>query len=230
MIAIVLCGGLGTRLGELKRDTPKPMLTVAGRPFLAHVLDKLSGIGLQGLIISAGFQWRKVRDFVGLEWNGLRIGYSIEATPLGTGGAIKNAMRENNLAEALIINGDTMFDIDIMHFIKFSRKINSVTCIALREMQDCGRYGRVSVNESNRVLNFEEKGCKGPGLINGGIYYINYDPLRDVALKKFSFETDFLQSKVSQIDIHGLVFKDYFIDIGIPSDLLSANTELLSFR
>ena len=226
MIGIVLCGGLGTRLGELTRDTPKPMLLVAGRPFVAHILDKLSNVGLSGIIISVGFQWRKVREFVGYEWNGLPIEYSIEKIPLGTGGAIKKAMRDKKLKEALVFNGDTMFDIDVIHFIDISRKINSEICIALRKMDDCGRYGRVNINDKNRVLCFEEKGCDGPGLINGGVYFLKYDSMLDIDLIQFSFEADVLQGKLSEINVHGMIFKDFFIDIGIPSDLSRANVEL----
>ena len=120
MKAIVLCGGLGTRLGLLTKDMPKPLLTVAGRPFIAHVLDRLTQADISGLVLAAGFQWAKLREYIGSEWNGIPVQYSVESDALGTGGAIKYALSNLDVHESLIVNGDTLFDIDIPKFLHFA--------------------------------------------------------------------------------------------------------------
>lgn len=223
---IVLSGGLGTRLGPLTRETPKPMLQVAGRPFLAHVLDRIQLPELSGIVLAVGFQWQKISSYVGHHWNGIPIQYAVEKLPLGTGGAIKNAMDMVDGDEALIVNGDTLFDIDLPSFIRFARAKNAHVCIALRKVEDCSRYGRVTVGPNGEMLTFGEKGYKDAGLINGGIYYLRSHCLDGIKAESFSFESDFLSLQQPGHSIYGMPFDDYFIDIGIPSDLQRAELEL----
>jgi D-glycero-alpha-D-manno-heptose 1-phosphate guanylyltransferase len=230
MKAIVLCGGLGTRLGLLTKEMPKPLLTVAGRPFIAHVLDRLTQAGITGLVLAAGFQWTKLRDYIGSEWNGIPVKYSVESDALGTGGAIKYALSNLEVHESLIVNGDTLFDIDIPKFLYFANATPALACIALRKVEDCSRYGRVTVDANGRILSFGEKEQHSAGLINGGVYYLRSSALDSISLKSFSFETAFLQEKHSSESIFGMAFDDYFIDIGIPADLHRAQTELLTLK
>lgn len=230
MKAIVLCGGLGTRLGLLTKDMPKPLLTVGGRPFIAHVLDRLTQDGISGLVLAAGFQWTKLRDYIGSEWNGIPVQYSVESDALGTGGAIKYALSNLEVHESLIVNGDTLFDIDIPKFLHFAIGTHSQACIALRKVEDCSRYGRVTIDTKGKILSFGEKEQQGAGLINGGIYYLRSSALDSISLTSFSFETVFLQEKQSSEIIFGMAFDDYFIDIGIPADLHRAQTELLTLK
>ena len=230
MNAIVLCGGLGTRLGFLTKDMPKPLLAVAGRPFIAHVLDRLSQAGITGLVLAAGFQWAKLRDYIGDNWDGIPVKFEVESEALGTGGAIKNALSNSDFHESLIVNGDTLFDIDIPKFLKFAIDTNSLACIALRKVEDCARYGRVTLDDEGRIKSFGEKGYQGGGLINGGIYYLRTSALANISLKTFSFETEFLQEKHASEPIFGMPFDDYFIDIGIPADLHRAQIELLTLK
>ena len=230
MKAVVLCGGFGTRLGRLTKETPKPLLNVAGRPFIAHVLDRLTMGGITGLVLAVGFKWTKMRDYIGYEWKGIPVQYSIEAQALGTGGAIKNAFNIMNLNESLIVNGDTLFDIDIPNFLRFATNTHSRSSIALRKIEDCTRYGSVTLDAKGRILSFGEKEKQGPGLINGGIYYLRSNALDSIPLKVFSFETNYLQEKHSCEPIFGMPFDDYFIDIGIPTDLNRAQTELLTLK
>jgi D-glycero-alpha-D-manno-heptose 1-phosphate guanylyltransferase len=130
------------------------------------------------------------------------------------------------LPEALIVNGDTLFDIDIPLFLKFAKDKDATACIALRKVDNCSRYGRISVTASGEMIAFGEKGYDGAGLINGGIYYLRSSALDALTSKKFSFETDFLSLKHSDQSVYGLPFDDYFIDIGIPTDLQRAQSEL----
>ena len=230
MKAIVLCGGLGTRLGLLTKDMPKPLLNVAGRPFIAHVLDRLVHPEINGFVLAAGFQWTKLRDYIGDNWNGLPVRYSVETEALGTGGAIKNALVGLSEHESLIVNGDTLFDIDISKLINFGKGSQALACLALRHVEDCSRYGKVATDKNGRISSFGEKGHRGPGLINGGIYYLLNHALDEISFKTFSFETGFVQEKYLKEPIYGMPFDDYFIDIGIPDDLYRAQSELLSLN
>lgn len=226
MKAVILCGGLGTRLGSLTQDTPKPLLEVAGKPFIAYVLNSLTRAGVNGLVLAAGFQWSKLKYCIGDNWDGVPVHYSVESHPLGTGGAIKAAMASASLSEALVFNGDTLFDINISSFVDFAKQSDAQVCIALRKVEDCSRYGRVKVGANGEILAFGEKAYKGTGLINGGIYYLRSKCLDRFAGKSFSFESDFLSLQSPGYPIYGIPFDNYFIDIGIPSDLLRAQVEL----
>lgn len=229
MKVIVLCGGLGTRLGELTRRTPKPMLEVAGRPFIAHVLDRLCVPGVDGIVLAAGFGWEQLHSYVGDTWRTLPVTYSVESRPLGTGGALALAMNELQLPEALVVNGDTLFDIDLPSFIARSAAgpgEASVTWLALRHVHDCTRYGRVEMDGRGRLRAFGEKGHPGPGWINGGIYRQQRGPLQRYGAEPFSFEVDYLSREYGRLGIMGIACEGYFIDIGIPDDLERAKTEL----
>lgn len=230
MKAVVLCGGLGTRLGALTREMPKPLLTVASRPFIAHVLDRLTNAGMTGLVLAGGFQWRKLQDYVGEMWNGIPVQYSVESIPLGTGGAIYHAMVSAVVQEALVVNGDTLFDIDIPKFLHFAKSRPAVACIALRNVEDCSRYGRVTIDSNGSLQTFGEKGHSGPGLINGGIYFLRRGALDNIGLTTFSFEADFLEARQQSCPVYAMPFDDYFIDIGIPADLHRAQTEVIAWR
>ena len=226
MKAVVLCGGLGTRLGSLTKETPKPLLEVAGKPFIAHVLNRLTRAGVDGLVLAAGFQWEKLQAYVGTIWDGVPVQYSVESHPLGTGGAIKAAMTNASLLEALVFNGDTLFDIEIPLFLKFAKEKDATTCIALRKVEDCSRYGRITVADNGKMITFGEKGYMGAGLINAGIYYLRSSTLNEITSEAFSFEADFLSLKPIDPSVYCLPFENYFIDIGIPADLQRAQAEL----
>ena len=230
MKAIILCGGLGTRLGSLTKDIPKPLLNVAGRPFISYVLDRLAKAGINGFVLAVGFQWSKLHDYIGDEWNSVPVHYSVEAEPLGTGGAIKKALSNMDVDEVIVVNGDTLFDINIQKFLHFAIANQSMACIALRKVEDCSRYGSVTVNAQGRIMSFGEKDLNGEGFINGGVYYLRYNALDSIAVNAFSFETAFLELKYPKEPIFGMAFDDYFIDIGVPADLHRAQTELIALK
>ena len=225
MKAVVLCGGLGTRLGELTRNTPKPMLHVAGRPFIAHVLDHLCAVDVDEIVLAAGFAWESLNSFIGNHWAGRPVRYSVEDHPLGTGGALLKAMRSAQLDQALVVNGDTLFRLDVKAFLSQSPN-DVVTTVALRKVDDCLRFGRVTLDAHGHINSFGEKGHAGPGLINAGIYLQRRSPLEAFGETPFSFETDYLATRFATEPIAGLVFDDYFIDIGVPADFERAQREL----
>ncbi|HFP7725139.1 TPA: nucleotidyltransferase family protein [Campylobacter jejuni] len=215
MQAIVLAGGLGTRLKSVVQDLPKPMAPINGKPFLAFVLEYLKKQGITEVILSVSYKYELIQECFKDEFDGMKIRYSIEKELLGTGGAIKDALKfiQN---QAYVLNGDTIFDIDLKKIVLNDSKI----CIALKQMQNFDRYGTVNIDDQGIVTSFEEKVFKKRGLINGGIYLLKKDIFDEFDLeKKFSFE-EFLQVNYKILKIQAQIFDDYFIDIGIPQDYI----------
>ncbi|EAK4687472.1 D-glycero-D-manno-heptose 1-phosphate guanosyltransferase, partial [Campylobacter coli] len=211
MQAIVLAGGLGTRLRSVVQDLPKPMAPINGKPFLAFILEYLKKQGITEIILSVSYKYELIQEYCKDEFHGMKIHYNIEKELLGTGGAIKDALKlvKN---EVYVVNGDTFFDIDLKKLVLNGSKI----CIALKQMQNFDRYGTVNVDEQGIVTSFEEKVFKKQGLINGGIYLLKKDIFDEFSLeKKFSFE-EFLQENYKSLKIQTQIFDDYFIDIGMP--------------
>lgn len=228
--AIILAGGFGTRLKDAIGDIPKPMADINGRPFLEYLFDYLEFHMFTDIILAVGYKNEVIRNHFGDKYGSLRIRYSIENEPLGTGGAIKLAM---NMAEnplVFIFNGDTMFRVDIRKMTDFHRARESKFTIALREVHDSSRYGTVELDWDRSVIRFREKGdtegFDNRGLINGGIYLINRSFFTDLDLPdKFSFETDFMENIIHKTKVFGMVCRQFFIDIGIPDDYERAQYE-----
>ncbi|EAH9909057.1 D-glycero-D-manno-heptose 1-phosphate guanosyltransferase [Campylobacter coli] len=215
MQAIILCGGLGTRLKSVIKDIPKPMAPINNKPFLEFIFEYLKKQSVKEIILAASYKYEVIQEYFKDEFLGIKIKYSIEKEPLGTGGAIKEALKfiKN---EVYVLNGDTFFGIDLSKL-----KLNgSKICLALKQMNDFDRYGTVNVDEQGIVTSFEEKVFKKQGLINGGIYLLKKDIFDEFSLeKKFSFE-EFLQENYKLLKIQTQIFDDYFIDIGIPEDYI----------
>jgi len=226
MNAIILCGGLGTRLGDLTRDTPKPLLDVAGQPFVTHVLEQLQSNGVTQACLAVSFQWHKLRAALGDHWNGLPLSYSIEDKPLGTGGAIRQALKTMGWPEALIANGDTLVEADLRQMHAYGQRADADVVLALKQVPDTARYGRVNLLPSGRVTSFSEKGVGGPGLINAGLFWLRAELLAAIPHAVFSFEQDVMMAHLHEYVIHGLPTDGYFIDMGIPEDLERARQDL----
>lgn len=186
MEAIVLAGGLGTRLKSLVPNAPKPMAVVGGKPFLEHVLTYLINNGIRKIILSVGYKYEIIKKYFGDSFCGIPIVYSIENEPLGTGGAIFKALSKVDGGSVYIINGDTFFNIDLK---KLKLKNNSKVAIALKEMEKFDRYGCVEIDGKGYVTTFKEKQYSEKGYINGGIYHICTNIFGTMYLpEKFSFE------------------------------------------
>ncbi|MCH3717595.1 nucleotidyltransferase family protein [Campylobacter lari] len=213
MQAIVLAGGLGTRLKSVVQDLPKPMAPINGKPFLTFVLEYLKKQGITEVVLSVSYKYELIQEYFKEEFEGMRIRYNVEKELLGTGGAIKDALKliQN---QAYILNGDTIFDIDLKKLALNNGKI----CIALKQMQNFDRYGTVNVDDQGIVTSFEEKVFKKQGLINGGIYLLKKDIFDEFDLEKKFFFEEFLQLNCNALKIQTQIFDDYFIDIGIPQD------------
>lgn len=229
MEAIVLAGGFGTRLKPCVDDLPKPLAPVGGRPFLAYLLDYLAANGVCRAIISTGYMAEKIEQTFGESYGGMRIDYCKEETPLGTGGAIKKALGMCKEEYAVVINGDTFYDVDLGEMIKMHVASGVAITIAAKMRMNVERSGFLKT-EGGLLTGFCEKGASGAGLINGGIYLINKNALDCISEEKFSFEKQVLEKLLMPI---GVFESDtYFVDIGIPEEFERANAEkdLLIFK
>ncbi len=219
MTAIILAGGLGTRLRPVISDIPKCMAPIKGIPFLAYILNKLSKNGFNNIIIAVSYLRQYIISYFGNRFNGISISYSIEEEPLGTGGAILKALQLTKEDNIFILNGDTYFDIDYKKLI-----INKYDFVlAAKFVSNVSRYGKLIVKD-DRVINFGEKGPIQSGLINGGVYFLNKKSILNFNFeKKFSWEKDFLEKYINSVYISYIKYDNFFIDIGIPEDYTKAN-------
>ncbi len=225
MNVVILAGGLGTRLRSVVKDVPKPMADIDGTPFLELLVREMLFLDPEKVVLCVSYMKEKVMEYFGGEFLGVQICYSIEAEPLGTGGAIKQAFEQFELDEALVLNGDTYVSVDYERFIEFSK--DEKFAMVLKQVPNANRYGKCVVQD-DRVVAFEEKNNEEScsGLINAGIYKIKRELFKNILTKKFSFEQDYLQSEVSNIKPKFMLADDYFIDIGIPEDYKKACKEL----
>lgn len=223
---IILAGGFGTRLQSVVKDVPKCMAEVAGKPFLSHLLDYLEEEGFTHIILSLGYKADVVIDWLATQTGLFDISYVVETEPLGTGGAIKFAFEKVRGDKALVINGDTYFDVCTSDLGDFHTKKSADLTIALKPMTDFDRYGSVDIDNDGRITGFNEKAFRNEGLINGGVYMINKALFGKLDLPaKFSFEKDVMECSTDKLNIYGFVQNSYFIDIGIPSDFEKANND-----
>ena len=202
------------------------MAPVYGKPFLCYLLDRLIDAGIQRIILATGYKHEKIEEWFGDRYREAEIVYSNEDTPLFTGGAIRKAADLLTSDDFIVLNGDTLFDIDLQRFLLFHTAHHAHLSIALRRVEDTGRYGSVTC-DNERIIAFREKTeSHGAGDINGGIYAINRDWLMNLDLPtKFSFETELMQPLAGDPHFYGLSCSDYFIDIGIPDDYYRAQRE-----
>lgn len=224
--AIILAGGLGTRLRAAVPDLPKCMAPVAGRPFLYFVINHLRMQGISRIIFSLGYMHNIILDWLQKEFPTLNYDYVIEDEPLGTGGAILFSLQKAMTDNVFIVNGDTLFRFDAKKMIDLHAQKSAACTLALKPMQNFDRYGVVEINENNIITSFKEKQYYDKGLINAGIYLINKESFtKKDFLQKFSFEKDYLEKFVAEKQFAGLQQDVYFIDIGIPEDYNRAQTE-----
>lgn len=229
MEIIILAGGFGTRLRALGLDVPKPMAPIgaAGVPFLQILLDSVLRYGANHIVLAVGYKSAVIREYFQDSYHGTPITYSVEDTPLLTGGAVKQALRTCAEKDIFVINGDTYFDVNLSEMMHFHRAMAADVTVAVKEMKYFSRYGTVRLGDA-RITAFEEKKPMESGLINGGIYCMRRDALDAIESKSFSFEKDFMEKFVMQKKIFAFASCGDFIDIGIPSDYNAAQTMTFS--
>ena len=228
MEAIILAGGLGTRLRTVVADVPKPMAPIAGRPFLEILLNLLVGKGFKRVILSVGFMAEKISDYFGSQYAGMDLIYVMEDQPLGTGGGVRLSLEQAIYDYVFVFNGDTFLDLEIDR-VEQQWQSRQRPIIVGRAVADTSRYGRLLVSDGV-VQGFAGKDIAGPGLINAGCYVLKRQQLDDFpADQPFSLESDFLAPAVARGEFDVFVTAGKFIDIGVPEDFLRAQTELAGF-
>lgn len=220
MEAIVLAGGFGTRLQSVVRDVPKPMADIVGKPFLVYILEYLLKNNITKVVLSVGYKKELIKKYFGVKYKELNIVYSSEEVPLGTGGAIKQALTFTHGRNIIVLNGDTLFEVNLNNLMQNHIEKNADITLALKKMYDFDRYGKVLL-QKNRIMGFTEKEFTSSGFINGGVYIIQRELFKRYK-RKFSFEHDFLEANFLQLNIFGFIESNYFIDIGIPEDYQKA--------
>lgn len=231
MEAIILGGGLGTRLRSVVADIPKCMAIVAQKPFLHYVITYLQKQGVTKFIFSLGYLSETVERYLLKDFPFLKYQISKEDEPLGTGGAIHLACHKTTEETVVIVNGDTLFNVNIAKLLNLHQFMKAHCTLALKPMYKFDRYGVVEMNNSSIITSFKEKKHYEEGLINGGCYLLNTSYfLTQKFSEKFSFEKDYLEKYIVSKKIYGQIQDEYFIDIGIPEDFEKAQTELIQFK
>jgi NDP-sugar pyrophosphorylase family protein len=230
--AVVLAGGMGTRLRSVVSDVPKPMAEIGGRPFLEYLIGQLRRDGFTEVILCSGFMAVEIeRHFGSGEAWGIKIEHSVEGEARGTAGALKLA--EPLLAgdRWLVMNGDSLFDFPLRELAEAHAQDPAPVTIALARVADVRRYGGVTCAPDGRITAFEEKpDAPAPGLVNGGVYIIERSVLGQIpADRPASLEREVL-TQLAGKGLHGIVFDGYFVDIGAPEDYLRAERESAAFR
>ena len=228
--ALILAGGRGSRLGSLTDACPKPLLPVSGRPFLEFLLAYLRKRGVEKVILSIGHRAEIFQDTLPEgDFNGLQLRHSIESEPAGTGGAV--GLARDRLDEVFfVLNGDTIFDIDCQELSQaLVDEPSALAALALREVDDAGRYGSVTVHQG-LVRSFTEKSSRTHGVINGGIYCLRKAALARLPRPPCSLEKDLFPALAASGALLGRVFDGYFIDIGLAETLARAQVELPAWQ
>jgi len=225
--AIVLAGGLGTRLRSVLPDVPKCLAPVADRPFLFHVINYWRSQGIERFIFSLGYKQEQVQAYLSKQFPTLSYQVVTEEEPLGTGGAIVRSLQACEHPNVLVLNGDTLFKGDL-HAASYIHQTHFAACtLLLKPQQDFDRYGVVSTDKNGQVQGFHEKQPVSAGLINAGVYLIDAHKLLEEEMPvKFSFEKEYLERLVGERKFMGVVQDRYFRDIGIPEDHQLADREL----
>jgi D-glycero-alpha-D-manno-heptose 1-phosphate guanylyltransferase len=222
--AIVLVGGLGTRLRPLVSDVPKPLAPVAGRPFLAWVLEHLAEAGVRRAILATGYMAGAVQSAIGTEWHGMAVDYSIEDAPLGTGGAVRKARAMLRGDGVHVLNGDTFLRYSPAALAAATIRNGAGIGVALAEVDDVSRYGAVE-RDGDTIVRFSEKGRHGAGWINAGCYFL---PLGTLAAlpdaDAFSLEAEVVAPLAAAGRAIGYDGTRGFIDIGVPEDYQRAQS------
>jgi len=216
--ALILAGGRGTRLGDLTLKAPKPLLPVGGRAFLEYLVWNLRRHGVSDILLSVGYLAEQVMDHFGDGSRfGVRVNYVVERQPAGTGGAVRLAAQRSG-EWLLVLNGDTLFDIDYRDLASLCDAPGAKVALALRQIEDCSRFGRVLI-DGDAIIGFEEKSAPGPGLINGGVYLLHRSAVADVVAVPCSLERDVLPPLAAAGQMRGRCYDGLFIDIGLPESL-----------
>lgn len=223
LTAVILAGGLGTRLRPVLDDRPKVLATVNRHPFLKYLLDQLASWPIREVVLCTGYLGEQIESRFGLDYNGLRLVYSKESAPLGTAGALRLALPLINSDTVLVLNGDSYCEFDFDAFWRWHCLRKSAATLLLVNTPDAQRFGSVRVAADGQIMSFNEKkeGAK-PGLINAGVYLIKSETLKSIPeSSSVSLEREIFPELIG-LDFYGYQVAGPFIDIGTPESYASA--------
>jgi len=233
-LALVLAGGLGTRLRSVVSDRPKPMAIVNGRPFLEYLLDYLISEGIKRVVICIGYMGTQISDHFGIIYKDIEITYQSEGDPRGTGGALVDAVKQLEISEPFILlNGDTYFPVSIASLSAVRDLAAAHLVFAMFRSDDCARFKMLELNKMNSIVSYQalDKPSIRDGYeigANGGVYLIDpsiFDSLKVDTECVVSFEESIIPAVgLSGAILAGMIFEDVFIDIGLPADYSRANS------
>ena len=223
--AVVLCGGLGTRLREVLPNKPKVLAEINGVPFIYYLLRKIEKTGCRNVILCTGHLAEQVESLLGYEYGELTIVYSKETSPMGTGGALLNAEQYITTNYVLVMNGDSFVECDFRDYYYWHIKVGAKLSMIVKEISDTSRYGSLSLSAERQITKFQEKVCnyKREGkFINVGVYLMDHRILQKIPKKlPVSLEKEVFP-KLLLDGVFGYRIDGRFIDIGTPQSLAEA--------
>lgn len=225
--AIILAGGLGTRLRHVVPDLPKPMAPVNGRPFLEHQMDYWIEQGVTRYVLSVGYRRQAIIEHFGARYRGVPVEYAVEETPLGTGGGFLQAVRASGLdAPFLVLNGDTFIEVDLAALCRFHHERGAAWTMSLFRAGEAGRYMGMRVDADGRIRALRSARCESGELANGGVYLIAPETASGLDFApgcRVSLEDDILPAiAAAGVALYGMECTGRFVDIGVPSDYFLA--------
>jgi len=221
--AVVLAGGLGTRLRPAVADRPKVLAPVHGRPWMMFLLDQLGDAGVRQVVLLTGFKADQVQDALGDDYRGMRLEYSQENTPLGTAGAVRAALPLLTSPVILLMNGDSYCAVDLAALREFHCRREADLNMVLAQSPDASRFGTVRVREDGRVVGFEEKTQSAGGWINAGIYLMATALIAEIAPhRQVSLEKEMFPAWIGCKAFYAFHTEGRFLDIGTPESYAQA--------
>jgi D-glycero-alpha-D-manno-heptose 1-phosphate guanylyltransferase len=224
--AVILAGGLGTRLRSEVNDRPKVLATVAGQPFLEHIFEQIQSFDIQHVVLCTGYMAEQIEQLYGPSYGKLSLSYSRERSLLGTAGAVRFALPAIKTQRALVLNGDSFCEFDLSALESFHVSHDARTSIVLTHVEDCSRYGSVLVDSNQQVMSFIEKSSAGgAGYVNAGIYLIERSRISEIPVGRIlSLEKDIFPRWIGDSFFGFANDGPMFIDIGTPQSFHCAQT------
>jgi D-glycero-alpha-D-manno-heptose 1-phosphate guanylyltransferase len=221
--AVILAGGVGSRLRSAVSDRPKGLALIHGRPFLAYLLDQLADAGARRVVFSTGHLAEQVEAAFGATWRGMQVAYSPETAPLGTGGGLRLATAHVATTTLLVMNGDSFCAVDLAAFLRDHVAHGGAPALVLAHQADTSRFGLVECDADHRITAFCEKAeAGGPGWINAGIYAVERSLVAGLpADRPVSLEREAFPAWIAR-GLRGFPCAGAFLDIGTPESYAAA--------
>jgi D-glycero-alpha-D-manno-heptose 1-phosphate guanylyltransferase len=222
--AVILAGGLGTRLRSVVTDRPKVLAAVCGKPFLAYLLDQVAAAGITRTILCVGYRGEQIQAVLGETYAGMCLAYSHETTRLGTGGALRLAWPLIAAETLIAMNGDSFCEVNLTDLWAWHQARRAKATLVLTPRPDTTRYGRVALSTDGAISGFEEKdSTAGAGWANAGIYVLDSEMVHAIpAGRAVSLEHEVFPGWVGQ-RLYGYQSRGRFLDIGTPESYTQAD-------